>query len=310
MRFVVLLAVSSLACNAADDPFCDSLDNYRGLGTSTQAIESSTTVSQGVRLQGVRLQGVRLQGVRLQGVRLQGVRLQGVRLQGVRLQGTELVGVGFDGQDLEGEELVGAVLEGILSDGSTLSLEIADASRDGELMRYTLEANGQSICEGQLGGIFVPGSWDESGAHHTSIDIAGRVVDTSFSCPIGVVAKCVTWGYAGGSDAHQACTRMARADYCGTGVPYTRDGTEIDIVDSLGIQTASSPAGFSFEAGWGRDGAVCANRARYQHVVDGTPVMPVCWSALPACSSWSEAAESGALTGNSSEPTVEHHSCQ
>lgn len=309
MRIAVFLAFTTLACNTVDDPFCESLDNYRGLGTSTQAIESSATVTQGVRLQGVRLQGVRLQGVRLQGVRLQGVRLQGVRLQGVRLQGTELVGVGLDGQELAGEELVGAVLDGILSDGSSISLEIVDASADGDLMRYTLQANGQSICEGQLGGIFVPGSWDESGAHHASIEIAGRVVDTSFSCPSGVVAKCVSWGYDGGSDAHQACTRMARADYCGTGVPYTQDGTAIDIEDSLGIQTASNPAGFTFEAGWGRDGAVCASRARYQHVVDGTPVLPVCWNALPACTSWTEAAESGALTGNSSIPTVEYHSC-
>lgn len=50
--------------------------------------------------------------------------------------------------------------------------------------------------------------------------------------------------------------RMARADYCGDGVPHTKSGTLIDLYDIHGIQTVVPNDGQTFEAGWNEDGAV------------------------------------------------------
>jgi hypothetical protein len=63
-------------------------------------------------------------------------------------------------------------------------------------------------------------------------------------------------------DHHQACVRMFRADYCGDGVPTTRDGTMIDMYGGLGLEVEEGGRGLRFEAGWGKDGAVCVARPR------------------------------------------------
>ena len=53
----------------------------------------------------------------------------------------------------------------------------------------------------------------------------------------GAIAKCVLWGYRPWAtyngtplaQYHQACTRMVRADYCGTGTSYTVTGNRISV---------------------------------------------------------------------------------
>jgi hypothetical protein len=55
---------------------------------------------------------------------------------------------------------------------------------------------------------------------------------------------------------------MVRADYCGDGHSFTRDGTLIDLYDRLGIQKDEPGPGMRFEAGWGKDGATCVARVR------------------------------------------------
>ena len=55
---------------------------------------------------------------------------------------------------------------------------------------------------------------------------------------------------------------MMRADYCGDGQGFTRDGTLIDLYDRLGIQKDEPGPGMRFEAGWGKDGATCVARVR------------------------------------------------
>ena len=50
----------------------------------------------------------------------------------------------------------------------------------------------------------------------------------TLACEGGAITKCIRWGYqpwaqhSGSSlkELHQACTRMARADYCGTGLGH------------------------------------------------------------------------------------------
>jgi hypothetical protein len=97
---------------------------------------------------------------------------------------------------------------------------------------------------------------------------------------------------------------MARADYCGDGVPHTREGTLIDMFDAGGIQVREERAGFTFEAGWGPAGAVCVSEARYLPVDKAGQIhYPSCWAAKPRCDSWETASTHQALLGNESVHT-------
>lgn len=112
--------------------------------------------------------------------------------------------------------------------------------------------------------ILLSGEWDETGAYVDNREV-------TIACTSGVLAKCVRWGYKPWKTVegvslryyHQACTRMARADYCGNGNSYTQDGTPIDLYDRLRIQKPTKDSGMVFEAGWGTDGAVFIHRTRY-----------------------------------------------
>ena len=96
------------------------------------------------------------------------------------------------------------------------------------------------------------------------------------ACTSGVLAKCVRWGYKPWKkvgeislrDYHQACTRMARADYCGNGISHTEDGTVIDVYDRLKIQQPETDSGLALEAAWGIDGALLLNHTRYRDTFD------------------------------------------
>jgi ADYC domain-containing protein len=101
----------------------------------------------------------------------------------------------------------------------------------------------------------------------------------TFGCDNGVIAKCYRWGYKPWMDqantdaaamTHWACTRMARADYCGSGESNTLDGTHIAFWDTLAPQPThvqppdtKLPREMRFEAGWNGAGAVCLSHARW-----------------------------------------------
>jgi hypothetical protein len=107
------------------------------------------------------------------------------------------------------------------------------------------EDDWKSACSHQPGGddmgLFVDGRWSADGAWH-----AGGY---TFSCPRGAVAKCArSWGYKPWKTLaspehgpvplqglHAACTRAARADYCGDGVSHTREGVLIGMSDRYGF---------------------------------------------------------------------------
>jgi hypothetical protein len=114
----------------------------------------------------------------------------------------------------------------------------------------------------------------------------------TFACETGVVAKCNGWGFpvdkqwphvtkhglttfASGADIMQACSRMARADYCAGGMPNTLDGTPIQIDDVFkGVQPHD---GFTFEAAW---------PGKAIHDSSPRPLPAICltklrWSTLP-----------------------------
>jgi hypothetical protein len=109
-------------------------------------------------------------------------------------------------------------------------------------------------------GLFVDGRW--------SADGAWRAGGYTFSCPRGAVAKCArSWGYkpwktlaspehgmVSLQPLHAACTRAARADYCGDGESHTREGVLIGMSDRYGFNPPA-PRG-EVEAAFDERGAV------------------------------------------------------
>jgi hypothetical protein len=101
----------------------------------------------------------------------------------------------------------------------------------------------------------------------------------TFGCDSGVIAKCYRWGYKPwlptqdtknpATKLHAACTRMARADYCGNGTSFTVSGTPIHPWDDLPAAIRPLPENTStplFEAGWQQSGAVCLSKTRWEHL--------------------------------------------
>lgn len=124
------------------------------------------------------------------------------------------------------------------------------------------------------------GTWD-----HTGQKVYSRTHFT-FACTSGVMGKCYRWGYRPWEptatpsmwDGHQACTRLARADYCGNGYSWTKDGTTINMWDAIGPDVVmkieaderyNEAGGFLFEAGWDEGGARCLSHYRWYDLPEG-----------------------------------------
>jgi hypothetical protein len=142
---------------------------------------------------------------------------------------------------------------------------------------------GGAVCSTNPGtgkGVFVPGRWNySSGAQGNG----GKSSSTgmTFACEnVGAIAKCVNMGYKPWKSSslntlHQSCVRMVRADFCGDGVSWTKDGTEIDVKDRLGLESNTGYNGslmWIWEATWGPNGAryindYLLNYSRYRGVV-------------------------------------------
>ena len=146
-------------------------------------------------------------------------------------------------------------------------------------------------CSSGNGAIPFKGRWSSTGLHVHDGTI-------SFGCDDAVGFKCNDWGYVAGDlgpgsigwDHHQACTRMARADYCGDGESHTFDGTAIVIRDLIPgampdlddpnverlIPQLSHPAPpnqFWFESAWqaANPPARCLSRVRWASMPLGGP---------------------------------------
>ena len=281
-------------------------------GIQVNGIQTNRLSSNGIENTRVAGEGVRLNGFALNALTLNGISLNGVSLGGVATNGTmanELTGRAQDGHAIAGEAFVGATIPAVLSDGRTIDLTITGFERKPahvDIAFYELAHEGQSICAEGAKGMFLPGAWDERGARHDSLTTGASTASVTFSCVGGVIAKCALWGYAPwrvGAALHQTCTRMARADYCGSGVSFTRDGTPIDMFDVSGVNQPANEAGFLFEAGWNENGATCVSRPRYDAVTtSGEAVLPSCFRDLPTCSSFDEAKQHGATLANASRP--------
>lgn len=319
VSLTVLVSSSLFGCDETSSATCDAVigDAFRGKSLNGKSLNGTSLNGKspnGVSLNGKSPNGTSLNGVSLNGVELSNTAIaeEDGTLAQADLVGTALVGTTASGTSITGQDWVGAVIQA--SAGTeTIELQIASVERDATdpmIEWYVLEHEGSPICPVGGRGLFMAGVWDESGARHESLAGATDVAFT-FSCDTGVLAKCIDWGYApyaAGADAHQTCTRLARADYCGNGMPHTADGTLIDVFDVLGVQESDMSIDLAFEAGWGPDGAVCVSRPRYLELgSDGDEIAVSCWDELPACDTPEQAISSGATLMNRSAPQTLCH---
>ncbi len=269
--------------------------------------EQAGETQQGETQQGENLQGENLQGMNMLGIRLQGGTLSGIALTNVRIDRGEVVAQrGPDtlrGTSLEGAHFFADLRNPAVTPPATAVVEYRitkivpelpqyDPTKTGHTFLYTLEqwvtdtGSWQPGCpadaDGRNAAIPLAAVWDERG------DRSASTTRFTFGCTTGVIAKCYRWGYrpwvTGHGDLaamHWTCTRLARADYCGNGVPHTHDGTLINVWDTLPapgpIQRHGllPPVGMLFEAGWNTSGAVCLSHARWL-LDDGPAIAALC----------------------------------
>lgn len=169
----------------------------------------------------------------------------------------------------------------------------------GSTSLYVLQHRGrdgswQPFCgpdaQGARTAVVLPGSYDGRNAAEADPALV------TFACTRGVLAKCYRWGYRPWLGerlalAHQACVRMAMADYCGDGRSWTRDATLIDMWDTLAppVQRRDgSDAAMRFEAAWTPAGAACLAHPRWTGLPEEFDAQR-CERPLPACASADEA---------------------
>lgn len=246
---------------------------------------------------GVRLNGVRLNGVRLNGVRLNGVRLNGdvgttdyvevldfelpdwssavdSWLVGSNLHVETDYGWELTDWDLEDSIVHVAVKEeGVLKQRELWIKSVVQIGTSSDVFAYDIDirdAGGpwKPLCTDELGAatraILLGDVWDPDTGARVAPRPSGAL---TFACRTAALAKCVEFGYAPWrskngvqlAEHHQACTRMLRADYCGTGQAHTVAGVPVHVLDPLGIQKADPTKAYAVEAEWGPNGATCLN---------------------------------------------------
>jgi hypothetical protein len=226
-----------------------------------------------------------LMSVDLGGVQREGEPVGEVKVEGGRLVASRAPAAAGGGAAGEDGGLAGAIFRGTASDGQPVEVAICEAepaAEDREMVWYGIELWSEAAREWQNPcattarvpmprALAVRGVWDAQGGHR---EVPGKF---TFACEGGAIVKCIGWGYRpwrvqGGRslvDYHQACTRMARADYCGDGRSHTKEGTTIDIYDNAGVLQRTltavegwDPAKGSLEAVWTPEGAYCLAHTR------------------------------------------------
>lgn len=236
----------------------------------------------------VTVNGISPNGTTANGISPNGWEYGGEAVSSASLDGSLITLVTKSGKIVSGTNLSGAKIPVTMADGSSAKLYIDSVNQDTDpsiwLYMVTVQPSGSkklALCP-PIGGVGDPAP---------AIPISGRYDATSgaytadssiftFACINAALGKCALWGYKPwaskqecGTDGtcqpqslipwHQACVRMVRADYCGDGVPHTRNGTQINIWDNLGIQLQTPNTGWALEAEWTPTGAACINHTRW-----------------------------------------------
>jgi len=174
------------------------------------------------------------------------------------VRGTELVLTTADGRALRSADLVGATLT-IGAVNVRLDAVDRDPGAYGEVHRHRF------VVVGRDGATSVLCEADPDGDRWAIplLDDRGQV---QLVCSSGAIVKCVRWGYPPSMPAlHQACVRMVRADYGGTGATATRDGTRIAFCDHAGVHPCADHG--RLEAAWSSTGATCVASPRIPELI-------------------------------------------
>ncbi|MCX5512313.1 hypothetical protein C3941_09615 [Kaistia algarum] len=211
-------------------------------------------------------------------------------IRSVGIEGTKFVVTLSDGRTLGSPDLVGAVLSVDNGAAGAERIRIASvaeiATPSGPILLHDLEIekNGswQPACEpdprGRRLGFPISGRSTGKG----SFDPAASGFE--IACTSGAFGKCLLFGYHPWKNSasvpmerlYRSCIRMVRADYCGDGRSWTRNGMTIDIFDRFGVQKADNPPNMTLEAAWSPNGAVCIHHARVPSVGTLDAILEAC----------------------------------
>lgn len=280
-----LSLISSMACDPEYNGYQEESEDASG-DVALRELENNGIELNGFRLNGFRLNGFRLNGVSLTGelggsISLLRIRLpNGVIALSSWLEDGNLYAMSPTLAVLSGAQLVGSHLDFRADDGYghtediTVKINAVTALAAGSsVLRYdfvvkTETGPWRALCPdangNQVGAVLLADVWSPlSGARLDPAPYGAATV----ACLDAALGKCVEWGYVPWQDVdgtslrnyHQACTRAVRADYCGDGVSHTSDGTQIHVLDQLGIEQPEPNSTYVVEAEWGPDGAACLN---------------------------------------------------
>lgn len=292
----------------------------------TSSVAQAGSQLNGSQLNGSQLNGSQLNGMTLLGFLFDGATQDSVGLTNLRVDKGELIAE-QGATTLRGSAFIGTRIQATARNlanqtSATVTYRITnvqpetgyDPTNTGSTFLYTIEywntttSAWEAGCpqdpNGQRYAIPVSAEWDETGTRSDSSTMF------TLACTSGVIAKCYRWGYrpwvTGYGDLstmHYACTRLARADFCGNGVSHTTDGTLINVWDSLPtpIQTHDAIQGMEFDSGWDTTGATCLSDARWS--VSGAAISSQCPGKLPAPGSGGTACNS-ASAATSQKPST------
>ncbi|MBL9104944.1 MAG: hypothetical protein JNL82_28625 [Myxococcales bacterium] len=257
----------------------------------------------GIKWNDIKWNGIKWNDIKWNGIKWNGIRWNGIKWNSSSLDGSSIEvsrKVGWKWERRSGEQLIGMEVdltvdvrdENDKPSTAQFVLRVDDIYTDGawdDVYYYDISIGlkgsntWEPLCADGHPAIPLKGYWNET----TGDRINDHDVIT-FACTTGVLAHCVQWGYRPWAEAkrcdqwdvdkkwkkdcekvslrdyHQACTRMARADYCGTGEAWTVPGTPIDIYDHLYDQIESPETDWPVEAEWRTDGAYCLDDIRQQ----------------------------------------------
>lgn len=298
----VLLMLAGGGCYTGADYFdvTDEIEDMRSVHSNS--IKWNDIKWNDIKWNDIKWNGVKWNGIKWNDIKWNDIKWNSSRLEDGSIHISRWKN--FKYEDRSGEELVGMeinVTVDVIDEEGTKStadfvIRVNDIYRDDsydDIHYYELAMSlkgsnqWQPLCvdanNQPLPAIPVSGYWDET----TGKKIVDKDVVT-LACTNGVIAHCVQWGYRPWAKAkrcdkwdkdkkhkndcewislenhHQACTRMARADYCGTGEPWTVPGTPIDIYDHLFTQIEAPETDWPVEAEWGTNGAYCLDDIRQQ----------------------------------------------
>jgi hypothetical protein len=315
-RLVVSLGVFFAgACDAVDDPGSvedASLVDPGARAEVNNAQRLNAAVFNGTQLNGIQFNGIQFNGIQFNGIQFNGIQFNGIQFNGSSFSGT--IDVGNGPEPRSGTDFIGAEMS-LAAGETTYTLRFDDIFENPDQPGQGVYFHKISIKDDAVG------TWDTlcrdpAGAPTEAILMANywdytsgaRVDDPTvitFACRKAVLAKCVEWGYVPWRTAtmcqnnvcnevslkeyHQACTRMARADYCGDGRSYTFNGTPIDMYDPLSprlnTRSTGNQPGWGIEAEWGPNGATCVGDDMRMTMYDdhGVPyTFPSCVGSLAA----------------------------